>query len=87
MKAILILAAAASLTACTVVPASTALHACELLHTASNEADLAPGWYLQAGEVLERCGQADARAAAKLRACFAEARNGYRASAECEAME
>lgn len=76
----------AVLTGCTVVPASTAHSACELLQTASTEADLAPAWYLRAGEVLEACGQDSAKAEAAVRACYAEARNGYRDSKECEAM-
>ena len=71
---------------CAVIPTSTAHSACELLNTASQEADLAPGWYLRAGEVLEACGQDRARADAAARACYAEARNGYRDSKECEAM-
>ncbi len=77
---------AVALSGCTVVPASTAHSACELLNTASQEADLAPAWYLRAGEVLEACGQDRAKADAAARACYAEARNGYRDSKECEAM-
>ena len=75
-----------ALAGCTVVPAGTAHSACELLQTASNEADMAPAWYLRAGEVLERCGHPGAKAEADTRACFASARNGYRDSKECEAM-
>lgn len=77
---------AVALSGCTVVPASTAQSACELLNTASAEADLAPAWYLRAGEVLGACGQDRAKADAAARACYAEARNGYRDSKECEAM-
>lgn len=80
------LSIAVALSGCTVVPASTAHGACELLNTASSEADLAPAWYLRAGEVLEACGQDRAKADAAARACYAEARNGYRDSKECEAM-
>lgn len=88
MKTIaLTLAAAVALSGCTVVPATTAHRACELLQTASDEADLAPAWYLQAGEVLERCGKPDAKAEAAVKDCFASARNGYRDRKECEAME
>lgn len=76
----------ALITGCAVIPTSTAQSACELLNTASQEADLAPAWYLRAGEVLEACGQDRARADAAVRACYAEARNGYRDSKECEAM-
>ena len=86
MKPILIILAAAALAGCTIVPASTAHSACELLQTASTESDLAPAWYLQAGEVLEVCGQDRAKADAAVRTCFAEARNGYRDSKECEAV-
>lgn len=82
----LILAITAVAAGCTVVPAGTANRACELLQTAASEADLAPAWYTEAGAVLERCGRETARAEGELRACFAEARNGYRSSAECEAM-
>ncbi|MFM2325267.1 MAG: hypothetical protein RL244_2146 [Pseudomonadota bacterium] len=76
-----------SLIGCTVVPASTGRSACELLQTASTEADLAPAWYLRAGDVLEACGQDRAKADAAVRACYAEARNGYRDSKECEALQ
>ena len=86
MKPILIILAAAALAGCTIVPAGTALRACELLEIASSEAQLAPAWYISAGEVLERCGQPGAHAAAEVRACFASARNGYRAHEECEAL-
>jgi|GEM_PF-1205812 len=71
---------------CTVLPVGTTHSACELLQTASTEADLAPAWYLRAGEVLEACGQDRAKADAAARACYAEARNGYRDSKECEAQ-
>lgn len=81
-----IAAALQSMAGCTLVPASTAHGACELLQIASTEADLAPAWYLRAGEVLHRCGQPDARAAAESRACFASARGGYRPREECEAL-
>lgn len=87
MKPILIALMAATLAGCTIVPASTAHSACELLQTASNEADLAPTWYLDAGALLERCGRPDARAEAEAKACYASARNGYRDSKECEALE
>lgn len=78
---------AALVVGCTVVPTGTAHRACELLQTASEEADLAPGWYTRAGEVLERCGRPDARAEAQAKACYAEARSGYRDSKECEALQ
>jgi hypothetical protein len=75
-----------ALSGCTVVPAATAYQACELLQTASSEADLAPAWYSEAGKVLERCGDENALAQGEVRACYAEARNGYRDSKECEAQ-
>ncbi|MBL7091060.1 MAG: hypothetical protein ISS20_19930 [Acidovorax sp.] len=74
------------ITGCTVIPTGAANSACELLNTASQEADLAPAWYLRAGEVLEACGQDRAKVDAAARACYAEVRNGYRDSKECEAM-
>lgn len=77
---------AAALSACTVVPVGAAHQACDLIQVASDEADLAPSWYVQAGAVLARCGREGAIAAADRRACFASARNGYRDSKECEAM-
>lgn len=84
--AISLMAASALLAGCTMIPAGVAHSACGLLQTASNEADMAPAWYLHAGEVLERCGYPGAKAEADTRACFASARNGYRDSKECEAM-
>lgn len=87
-RSILILSGLLTLciTGCAVIPTSTAQSACELLNIAAQEADLAPAWYLRAGEVLEACGQDRAKADAAARACYAEARNGYRDSKECEAM-
>ena len=82
-----IMAALQSMGGCTVVPASTAVNACQLLDTATREADLAPAWYIGAGQVLESCGQQQARKDGEVRACYAEARNGYRDSQECEAMQ
>lgn len=86
MKGFCVFIAAAALAGCTVVPAGTASQACDLIQVASDEADLAPSWYVQAGAVLDRCGREDAIPAAERRACFASARNGYRDSKECEAM-
>lgn len=83
----IIMAALLLLTGCTAVPTATAFQACGLLQTASDEADLAPAWYLRAGEVLELCGQPDARAVGEYRACAAEARAGYREHQECEALQ
>lgn len=78
--------AALALSACTVVPTGTAHQACRLLQIAASEADMAPAWYIDAGSVLERCGQPDARAEAERKACFAAARAGYRDSKSCEAL-
>lgn len=86
MKSLGILLVAAALAGCTVVPAGTVRQACDLIQVASDEADLAPSWYVQAGAVLARCGREGAIPAADRRACFASARNGYRDSKECEAM-
>ena len=86
MKGFCVFIAAAALAGCTVVPAGTARQACDLIQVASDEADLAPSWYVQAGAVLDRCGREGAIAVAERRACFASARNGYRGSKECEAM-
>lgn len=87
MHRILIVLIAAALGGCTVVPAATAHRACELLEIATMEADLAPAWYIDAGVVLDRCGRPDAVAEGKARACYAEARNGYRDAKECEAPQ
>lgn len=84
---IAIAAALQAMSGCTIVPAATAAKACSLLDTASQEADLAGGWYLQAGELLERCGVQGAREAATVRACYADSRSGYRSSKECEAPQ
>ena len=85
-RAALILAAGAALLAgCTVVPASTARQACSLLQTASDEADMAPAWYLQAGALLEQCGHQDARTEADYKACQASRRGGI--EKDCEALQ
>ena len=72
--------------ACTALPHETARNACNLLQTAADEAVMAPAWHVQAGEVLQACGQPEARAAAEARACYASARDGHRDRAECEAL-
>ena len=64
----------------------TARSACDLLQTAADEAVMAPAWHRQAGEVLQACGQPEARAAAEVRACYASARDGHRDRAECDAL-
>lgn len=72
--------------ACIALPNETARNACNLLQTAADEAVMAPAWHVQAGEVLQACGQPEARAAAEARACYASARDGYRDRAECDAL-
>ena len=72
--------------ACNALPNETARNACNLLQTAADEAVMAPAWHLQAGEVLQACGQPVARAAAEARACYASARDGHRDRAECDAL-
>lgn len=77
MKRIYFIAFAFALTGCTIVPYPHATKACELLNIASNEADLAPAWYREAGEVLEACGVPEAKKDADERTCAAQKRNGY----------
>lgn len=81
-RRLLIVALAALLTGCTVVPLGTVQTACRLIETAHNEADLAPGWYIKAGPVLAQCGIKDAVKWSKIVACYAERRNG--SLVECE---
>lgn len=71
MKNIAISLAAAALSACTVVPTGTANQACDLLQIALTEADMAEGWYIDAGQVLTRCGVPGAAALADRKACYA----------------
>lgn len=80
MKCLLI-AAAAALAGCTVVPAGTVHQACRVIEIAAAEAEMAPAWYVSAGQVLERCGVPGARENAEASACAAERRSGY----SCEA--
>lgn len=58
--------------------------ACDVLAIAFDEAQMAPAWYTQAGEVLESCGMSGAREEAIQKSCYAEAWNGYRNADECE---
>lgn len=83
--ALILAAGAALLAGCTVVPASTTRQACSLLQTASDEADMAPAWYLQAGALLEQCGHQDARPEAAYKACQASRRAGI--EKDCEAPQ
>jgi len=80
MKSLLI-AAGFALAGCTEVPAGTVHQACRVIEIAAAEAEMAPAWYISAGQVLERCGVRDARDRAEQTACAAQRRNGY----DCEA--
>lgn len=66
-----------------VVPLSTFHIACSTIDTAAIEADMAPQWYLDAGRVLEACGNPQAKDRAEVSACEANRRNGY----ECGGAE
>ncbi|MBF5003360.1 hypothetical protein [Diaphorobacter caeni] len=72
---IAIIAALVGLTGCVVVPAKTAANTCRMLDIALDEADMAAAWYVNAGEVLEKCGARDARERAEFRACMKERRD------------
>lgn len=76
-----LIAAAAALTGCTAVPTGAVYQACRVIEIAAAEADMAPAWYISAGQVLEQCGVPDARERAEASACAAQRRNGY----DCEA--
>lgn len=76
MKSLLI-GAAAVLAGCTVVPTGAVHQACRVVEIAAAEAEMAPAWYISAGQVLERCGVPDARERAEASACAAQRRNGY----------
>lgn len=52
-----------------------------MIEIAVAEAEMAPSWYVRAGEVLERCGVPQARERAEQSACAAERRSGD----DCEA--
>ena len=73
--------AIASLSGCTIVSLGAAHQACRVVEIAAAEAEMAPAWHISAGQVLERCGVADARERAEASACAAQRRNGY----DCEA--
>lgn len=82
MKSLLI-AAGFALAGCTVVPTGAVHQACRVVEVAAAEADMAPAWYISAGQVLERCGVPEARERAEQSACAAQRRNGY----DCEAQQ
>lgn len=85
--AISLIAACSILAGCVAVPYPAASRACDLLQIASDEGQLAPAWYISAGEVLEVCGKPDARKSAEIRACYADRWNGYNTQQDCEAIE
>lgn len=78
---LLLIAAAAALAGCTVVPTGAVHQACRVVEIAAAEAEMAPAWYISAGQVLERCGVPEARERAEQSACAAQRRAGY----SCEA--
>lgn len=82
MKKLLLAVVAVVISGCTIVPFGTASKACDLLGIATDEADLAPHWYLSAGQVLEACGLPGAKEEAERRACAANKRNGYECKEE-----
>ena len=61
------------LSGCTVVPYKTTYEACQLLSTAINESsELAPGWYISAGNIVQQCGVDTGPGRAEFTACFAD---------------
>lgn len=82
MKKLLIAAVAVVISGCTIVPFGTASKACDLLGIATDEAEMAPHWYITAGEVLHECGYPGAKEEAERRACAANKRNGYECTEE-----
>lgn len=85
MKIHLLIFLSLILAGCTVVPATTALSACELLDIAVSEAQMAEAWYLDAGQVLKACGVRDAEATAAHKACYARRFNDN--TIDCEARD
>ena len=80
---IAIMAAIACLTGCVAVPMPTVDNACTLIDIAFNEANMAAGWYEDAGEVLHSCGVQRARERAAMKSCMTKVRDGYRTRDEC----
>ena len=61
------------LSGCTVVPYKTTYQTCQLLDIAIKESnELSPGWYIEAGSILEKCGDPTGPARAEFTACFAD---------------
>ena len=84
MRAALVVCTAVLLAGCVMAPLPKVISACSLLDIASNESgDLAPAWYVNAGEILEACGYPNAKANAENAACHADKRSGYRIGEEC----
>lgn len=72
MKAVLI-CLVVLLSGCTIVPTATAHRACYLLDIAIQEStELGSGWYIAAGDILEKCGDETGKARAEFTACFAD---------------
>lgn len=87
MNKLFIAALAVAISGCTIVPFNTASKACNMLSIATDEADLAPHWYITAGEVLHACGSPGAKEEAERRACAANKRNGYECTPKATAKE
>ena len=61
------------LSGCTVVPYKTTYQTCQLLDIAIKESnELSPGRYIEAGSILEKCGDPTGPARADFTACFAD---------------
>ena len=76
-KLLLVIVLALSMSGCTIIPLYTFGKACELVNIASLEGDLAAGWYVKAGQVLEACGYEDAAERTIENVCNAQKRSGY----------
>lgn len=60
--------------------------ACSLLDIAQSEARMAAAWHSQAGRVLDTCGIPKSIWKAQMKACYAEAFDGWRKHEECDAI-
>ena len=76
--AIIALLCSAVLAGCARPPAD----ACRLLAIALDEAEMAEAWYIEAGQVLVRCGIPNAAEVAASKACYARRVNDNRV--ECK---
>lgn len=79
-----VLCAALAVTGCVAVPYPVASRACDLLQIAHDESQLAPGWYISAGDALDACGYETAKAHGVWKMCGASKRNGFDLPAECK---